>query len=456
VAITSQSAKKLTAVILAALITATGAAIVSKAATEMVHAAVAPRQGGTKQTTPAPSKRLAGVVRDDEGRPVAGATVVAGQFGGGKPNHRTGTTGPDGRFELTPAGDSARLDYVVAHHEGLTPASHLRGPRDEQTEERDVVLTLAKPAPFMGVVRDRAAKAIVGATVRIQYAEYPGSDGPNTRLNVIEPIVLGTPLKRLFRTTTDAQGRFLFSALPRGAKASLAVTALGMGEYSTVNRVGPKGETEFLAGSSDAPAEVVLTPEARVVGRVMTRFSSIKVVGLKVAMQGSHGHHGIWAETRTDPEGRFEFTGLPEGTANIFLMDHPNDGPWTYRAAADTALRSGGTAEVVIELIRGVQVEGRVVDARNGNPVPEVGVGVYGPMRPRSGPAIISAKTDHAGRYRFRLPPGQTIFYICGPVPAEYGREPEGGHSVNIPTASREFTVPDIEIRPSLPEPSAD
>ena len=102
----------------------------------------------------------------------------------------------------------------------------------------------------------------------------------------------------------------------------------------------------------------------------MTRFSSVKVRGLHVAIQGSHGSHGIWAETRTDAEGRLEFTGLGEGTANIFLTDHPNDGPWTYRAAADTELRPGQTAEVAIELIRGVQVEGKVVDAGTAIPWP--------------------------------------------------------------------------------------
>ena len=160
-------------------------------------------------------------------------------------------------------------------------------------------------------------------------------------------------------------------------------------------------------------------------------------------------HHGIWAETKTDAEGRFEFTGLGEGNANIFLTDHPNDGPWTYRAAADTELRPGQTAKVAIELIRGVQVEGKVVDASNGNPVAEVGVGVYGPMRPRSGAAIVSAKTDNDGRYRFRLPPGQTDFYICGPVPAEYDGRLDGGQTVEIPARTREFTVPAIEIRRS-------
>ncbi len=271
-------------------------------------------------------------------------------------------------------------------------------------------------------------------------------------MNVIAPIVGGTPLEHLFRTTSDEKGMFRFPALPGDPKVALVVTAAGMGEYSTMNRRGPGGQLEYLASTAGSPAEVVLAPAARVAGRVTTRFSSVKLGGLSVAMQGSQGSRGIWAESKTDAEGRFEFDGLAEGTANIFLKDHRNDGPWTYRAAADTKLRPAKTTEVTIELIRGVQVEGRVVDAMTGNPVAEVGVGVYGPMRPRSGAAIVSAKTDNDGRYRFRLPPGQTYFYICGPVPAEYGTRTNGGCTVDLPSDVRDFSIPAIEIRRESPE----
>jgi protocatechuate 3,4-dioxygenase beta subunit len=440
---------------LAAVIAAYGAGVVSGAATETMREAVSsPRPDDPRQTTAGPpAKDLAGVVRDENGRPVAGATVVAGQFGGGEPNHRIGTTGSDGRFELTPTGKSARLEYVVVHKEGLAPASSLRLARNDRANEGEVELRLKKPAPFVGVVKDHEGKPIAGATVSIKHARYAGSDGSKAVLNVIEPIVLGTPLEHVFRTTTNAQGVFRFADLSGDAKVSLVVTAAGMGEYNTMNRRGPNGQFEGLVGTAKSPAEVVLAPEASVVGRIVTRFSSVKVGGLKVAMQGTRYSRGIWAVTRTDAEGRFEFTGLGEGKANIFLEDHPNDGPLTYRAAADTELRPGRTAQVEIKLIRGVQVEGKVVDARNGNPVAEVGIGVYGPMRPRSGAAIVSAKTDSDGRYRFRLPPGQTHFYICGPAPAEYGRRLGQGHTVEIPAEEREFTVPDIKIGPESPKP---
>ena len=162
-----------------------------------------------------PSKHLAGVVRDDEGRPVAGATVVAGQFGGGEPNHRIGTTGSDGRFELTPAGKSARLEYVVVHKEGLAPASSLRVLVTIAPSEGEVELQLSKPVPFVGVVRDREGKPVAGATVRIKYAQYPGSDGPNTRLNVIEPIVLGTPLEHAISHDHRCTGRVSLPSLAR-------------------------------------------------------------------------------------------------------------------------------------------------------------------------------------------------------------------------------------------------
>jgi hypothetical protein len=409
-------------------------------------APAAPRRAEPAQPVQPPVKPLVGIVRDPDGRPVAGATVVAGQFGGGEPNHRIGTTGTDGRFELTPAGKSTVLDFAIPYKEGLAPASVLQDPRPGRAKDGEAVLQLAHPAPFLGVVKDREGRPIAGATVRVREVQYPGANGPQTMLNALEWIVAGTPLERIFRTTTDAQGRFRFAELPRGAGATLIVTAAGMGEYNTNNRRRPDGGFGHQ-GTAEAPAQVVLAPAARVVGRVVTRFPSVKVGGLKVAIQGSHESHGIWGEARTDGEGRFALDGLDEGTANIFLMDRPNDGPWTYRAAADTELKPGQTSEVEIELIRGAQVEGRVVDADSGLPVAGVGVGLYGPIRPRSGAAIISAKTDHAGRYRFRLPPGETYIYICGPVPPEYGQRYRGAQTVNIPADAREFTVPPIEIR---------
>ncbi len=440
-----QQMRSFAGVALAVVVAIVGAGLFVRAAgpSRAVLTAV-PRRNAPEQPGQPPVKPLTGIVRDTKDRPVGGATVVGGQFNG-KPNHRVGATGPDGRFTLTPDGDSPNLEFVIAYKEGLAPASAWRIAGVDKEGEVNLVLT--EPAPFVGIVKDRDGKPIAGASVRIVDAQYSGEGAKVNLLNVIDDIFQGTPLEKLFRTTTDADGGFRFTNLPARAKATLVVKAAGMGEYHTRNRKRPDGESGH-EGTPELPAEVILAPAARVFGQVTSRFPSIKVSGLKIGMQGSHESHGIWRDAHTDANGRFAFDGLDEGTANIFLMDHPNDGPWTYRAAVDTELKPGRTTEVEIELIRGVQVEGQVVDADSGQPVAGVAVALYGPIRPRSGAAIISATTDEKGRYRFRLPPGETYFYIFGrPIPSEFGRMSRGSQTVVIPDDTREFTVPRIEIR---------
>ena len=139
-------------------------------------------------------------------------------------------------------------------------------------------------------------------------------------------------------------------------------------------------------------------------------------------MQGSHESGASGERPVRTPTAVSKFAGLDEGTADIFLMDNPNDGAWTYRAAADTALKTGRTTEAEIEPIRVVEVEGGVADADSGSPIAGVPVGLHGPIRPRSDGGALGATTDEDGRYHFRLPPGKTCSYLCGQAPAEYGR----------------------------------
>jgi hypothetical protein len=163
-------------------------------------------------------------------------------------------------------------------------------------------------------------------------------------------------------------------------------------------------------------------------------------------LQSTNDSTMFWRETQSDAEGRFEMHRLPEGGGNLFPIDHPNVGPWTYHAIDNLALRPGKTSEVTIELIEGVSVEGTAVEADTGKPIVGVSIGMYGPARPRSGAAIISAITDDHGRYQFRLPPGSTCFYI-----ASARRSPSGAQSVVIPSGVKSFSIPTIEARPDAP-----
>ena len=107
----------------------------------------------------------------------------------------------------------------------------------------------------------------------------------------------------------------------------------------------------------------------------------------------------------------------------------------------------GATSEVTLELIRGVEVEGTVVAQGTGAPVEGAQVGVYGPFRPRTGAMTTGATTDARGRYRYRLPSGETYFYVMGP-PTGFTRLSGEGSSrtVTIPDGASSYEVPPIEL----------
>jgi hypothetical protein len=389
---------------------------------------------------PAAGRRV-GVVLDQDGRPVGGAMVVGGQFGGGEPNHRITTTAEDGRFELTPPDGAKFVDYMLAYKEGFAPASWTAFGKKEAGEP---VLRLGPPEPFVGVVTDVEGKPIAGASARLATVIHPGPDGAMIYLNGIEKILRGTPLDRLFHTTTDEQGRFRFPAVPRGARGDLLVKAPGMGEYRSTNHRQGRGDG-YMTGTPEAPAGVVMEPAARIEGRIVTRLPGVYVSGIVVQFQGSLNTHSMWGETRTDAEGRFAFEGMGAGTVNVFTESSPQPSDWTCRAIADLRMKPGETSQAEIELIRGVLVEGRVIRAIKDergflNPTDEplvgVTVGMYGPARPDSGAAILSARTDREGRYRFRLPPGLTRLYV-----AEEGWG--GGINPRIPDVAT-YTASDI------------
>jgi len=150
---------------------------------------------------------------------------------------------------------------------------------------------------------------------------------------------------------------------------------------------------------------------------------------------------------QTDADGRFVFDGLNEGTVNVVVVGDGENKDWTYHAAKDVNLTPGATSEVTLELIRGVEVEGTVVAQGTGAPLEGAQVGVHGPVRPRTSAMTVGARTDARGRYRFRLPSGETYFYVSGP-PDGFTRLSGDGSSrtVTIPDGAPSYEVPPIEL----------
>jgi beta-lactamase regulating signal transducer with metallopeptidase domain len=404
---------------------------------------------------------LLGRVRDMSGRPIPHTSILA-KRGGGSPSHEIIETDAEGQFRIRFENVTDQGVTLVAYRAGLAPAlTSLRPPFPDSIE-----LVLSPAEPFVGIVNDSEGKAIQGASVHLQGIKGFDDDPTGTRrsgsahgsmqivrygIHPLESATADTPLKDLFVARSDEHGVFRFEAMPAASELMLKLTAPGMGSLQ-LPRIGLNDMTKYLRGTAAEPARITMYPEAIVMGRVVTKLPDVNVANLKVILQGSGAPENrmMFGEATTDEKGQFAMGGFAEGTCNIMLRNNAADAPWTYRAIQDAKLQPGRASMVTIELIEGVLVSGSVVN-QWAHPIKGVSVGMYGPMRPRSGAAIAHDVTDEFGKYSMRLPPGETYFYVSGcPEGFTILREAQGaetGHLVVIPDSEKSSKIPAILIK---------
>jgi hypothetical protein len=199
------------------------------------------------------------------------------------------------------------------------------------------------------------------------------------------------------------------------------------------------------------------TPRARVAGRVWTRLPGVPVAGLKVQLVKPDQKYppgpllGMdWAIT--DASGSFLLAGgsldTTEGTAEVYLHADASDDRWTYDPAVVTLAPGKKTEGVLIELVEGVLVEGRIVDADQGDPVTPVKLAAIGEGRLSFlGNLAPIRNTDLLGSFRFRLKPGKVELIAFG-LPLAYSKAyPKGFRQTEvIPSGVRSFTLPPLRL----------
>jgi beta-lactamase regulating signal transducer with metallopeptidase domain len=254
----------------------------------------------------------------------------------------------------------------------------------EPGEGEQVIEIPTMPAgAIVGQVLDADGKP-AGTGVHIRCQTVDAASGPLGQISLTR----GFPV--------DAAGRFFASPLPLGG--SYAVTA-GRGHNQQV------APTVRLDGSEPTKRVTIrMTRDAAAEGRVVGPDGR-PLAGVPVKLEFVHAKASMsWGPpNRTDDGGRFRFEDLSSEP------DH-------YRAIAEAkgyqpgeaALRPGGPpAEIRLE--RGHVLEGRVLDAKTGWPIP--GVSVYAHrINWAAGERYAyeaQGKTDEQGRFRFsNLPEG--------------------------------------------------
>ncbi len=137
---------------------------------------------------------IVGVVRDPEGRPIAGAEMV--NFGRSSSQTREAKTGPDGRFRMDNLFRGSIGTEILVRAKGHAPkrVGVQPGTRDRPAE---VAVEMEPGHKIKGRVVDEKGRPIAGVMVDFAFGRNAFTDGSTV--------------------DTDAEGRFAFDSLPPGA-----------------------------------------------------------------------------------------------------------------------------------------------------------------------------------------------------------------------------------------------
>src|SRR5690606_27499479 len=264
-------------------------------------------------------RAVQGVVEDERGVAVVGATVVASGAGQGDAQRRA-VSDQVGRFRVGPLPDGVVSLVASAPGHGTTETS-VPAAADRRGAAEVVVVLVRADAVATGRLNDPAGRPVADATLEL---------------------VGGTA-----RTRTDPGGRYRLAGLTTGRHRVRLRHPDAPGEIVTVTT----GRDEHL----------VLAWGGGVSGLVRDRASGAPISG---AVIEGHGPGDRRSETRTDGDGAFTLAALAEGRWRLRAR-HP--GHVAVEEAVDvTAAREPGQVTVRdlrIELGRGATIAGLVRDA---------------------------------------------------------------------------------------------
>jgi len=268
-----------------------------------------------------------GVVRDESGRPIAGAEVSAPGELGLAPV--VATTEADGRFRLGPL----RLQHYVF-------TADARGYQRKQLLD----VTLSHSNPPLEFILQRA-HVVQGTVTEADGRPVPGAA---VRVDAGEDIYVGGAV-------TGAQGHFDLE-FPRPMSATLTIRS----ERHLPAEVSVEAPTPDL--------RVVLRAAARVEG-VITNTYDVPLRSLELSLT-SNGQHPT-QKGQSDDSGRFQIGSVPPGTYTLHA--EVDVGGIPQRASRTVSVQGTETVDASLRLYTGLPVSGIVVDER-GRPVADAEV----------------------------------------------------------------------------------
>jgi RNA polymerase sigma factor (sigma-70 family) len=410
-----------------------------------------------------------GHVLGPDGKPFAGAKLylaVPEEIAKTRPVRAT--TGVDGQFQFPvtraelnlPAEVPADVDVfaflqVVAVAEGYAPDWAPMPDPGGKRPKGELTLRLVKnDVTIKGCILDLQGKPVAGAKVHVLRLEttaendlapfiktWKSERSSYLPLNLLTKVWSDPTLVGLPKTvTTDADGRFQLPGAGNERIVMLSVEAPLI--ERAIFRVLPRNEAEVKA-LVQAPADKMLRmgqlpppaiygstfdhyamPARVIAGTVRDKETGKAMAGVRISghpLQVTPSHTGPRednrAETYTDKDGNYQLKGL--GMAQKYqLFAWPGDFSIYIPGAQELAGREGlATLKADFELMRGVEVRGRVTDKVTGKPV--AASVSYRPGRDNTHPGaayfrMVGKACDgpRIGTFREMVPPGTGVFLV--------------------------------------------
>ena len=347
-----------------------------------------------------PTARIAGIVTDSRGNPVADAQLLVDRIdpaqagatlaGAGTSYHwrrsygldHKATSRSDGTFRIT--GVDRRLSHLFTVEAQGFVRSSVELPGIGQSDAGDPLhIVLSRGRRTRGKVVDTDERPVPTASITM----IPAMQRPGGGISLSFDAYL--------TATTDAEGAFEFPAVAAGSY-QLTVDHVEFAGRAPTSIDIPTGERDIDIGS------ITLTPgmqiEGLVVGPDRRPVAGARVSAFQDYSTRSPTDAGARAAI-TDHDGRFRIGGLQDRPVDVTVKA---DG---YASSHLKSVSPSTTDLLDIELNRGATLTGRVVDTR-GEVVPGASVQLIDP-EPRALAEFNAlqqmVQTDADGRFRFEL-----------------------------------------------------
>lgn len=280
---------------------------------------------------------LQGIVRDEEKRPVGGASVRLTStqepliYHGGEAG--ASLTGPDGRFRLAANEYDEAEVRIIASHPRFGAALSDVIKRINESSRTPIAITLPRGIEVRGLVVDAKDHPIAGAGVILL------QDSPGAMPLPLDVAMLRGSISPFVRSGPDGRFTVHLNAAPH----DIAIAKEGFAPARI-------GGFEPRAGS---PLRVVLEPAVEIRGRIAP-------ANLQDVFVSARGADRTWATGIVDPSGAFTIANLTPGNYEITV---------TVGAVHATKNVRAPATDVVIELPKSGELRGRVTDKATGGPI---------------------------------------------------------------------------------------